>query len=123
MTNAPARVQSRLETEHNVWLASVRPDGRPHLVPVWFAWHDGKLYVCIEPESVKGRNIRQNPRLALALENGSTPVICEGTAAPVSAPWPEAVRAVFQQKYDWDIFSDAQYTQLLEVMPEKWLVW
>jgi PPOX class probable F420-dependent enzyme len=123
MKTAPTTVQSRLETEHNVWLVSVRPDGRPHLVPVWFAWHDGKLYVCIEPESVKGRNIRQNPRLALALENGSTPVICEGTAAPVSAPWPEAVRAVFQQKYDWDIFSDAQYTQLLEVMPEKWLVW
>ncbi len=123
MTDLSTKSQKRLESEHNIWLGSVRPDGRPHLVPVWFVWHAGKLYVCIEPDSVKGRNIRQDPRVVLALEDGSSPVICEGTAAPVPAPWPAAVIATFRQKYGWDIGTDTQYTQLVEVTPGKWLAW
>ena len=31
-----ARVRRFLETEPVVWMATVRPDGRPHIVPVWF---------------------------------------------------------------------------------------
>lgn len=123
MKSSPANVQSRLELENNIWLASVRPDGRPHLVPVWFVWHAGKLYVCIEPDSAKGRNIRQNPRVVLALEDGSSPVICEGLTALVPDPWPAAVIDIFQQKYDWDITSETRYTQLVEVTPAKWLAW
>lgn len=28
------KVAPRLEKEANVWLATVRPDGRPHLIPI-----------------------------------------------------------------------------------------
>ena len=28
----------RLRTEANVWLATMRPDGRPHVSPIWFVW-------------------------------------------------------------------------------------
>lgn len=116
-------VQERLETAHNIWFGSVRPDGRPHLAPVWFAWHGGRLYVCIEAGSVKGRNVARDPRVALALEDGRHPVICEATAAACPAPWPEPVIGIFKQKYDWDISTDGQYNLLLEIMPEKWLSW
>jgi nitroimidazol reductase NimA-like FMN-containing flavoprotein (pyridoxamine 5'-phosphate oxidase superfamily) len=129
MMALPPEAETRLETERNIWVASVRPDGRPHLAPVWFAWHVGKLYVCTEPGSVKARNISQNRRVVLALEDGTHPVICEGTAAPVLAPWSAVaevtakVAAIFRNKYDWDISSEEQYTQLLEVTPTKWLTW
>jgi hypothetical protein len=86
MLTLPPEAETKLETEKNIWVASVRPDGRPHLAPVWFAWHAGKLYICTGPGSVKARNISQNPRVALALEGGSHPVICEGIAAPAPAP-------------------------------------
>ena len=33
----------RLSAEPVIWLGTVRPDGRPHNVPVWFAWHDPKF--------------------------------------------------------------------------------
>jgi hypothetical protein len=36
--------QKRLEAEQNIWLSSVQPDGRPHLIPVWFVWRGGRLY-------------------------------------------------------------------------------
>ena len=39
----------RLQTEANIWLATVRPDGQPHLVPLWFAWHEGQIFLCTRP--------------------------------------------------------------------------
>jgi pyridoxine/pyridoxamine 5'-phosphate oxidase len=116
-------IQKRLQDSKNIWLASARTDGRPHLVPVWFAWHASKLYLCIEPESVKGRNIARNHNVALALEDGSHPVICEGTVTPVEPPWSQEITQIFYEKYEWDITTEEQYTQLLEVQPVKWLSW
>ncbi|HEX9926279.1 MAG TPA: pyridoxamine 5'-phosphate oxidase family protein [Anaerolineae bacterium] len=123
MTTFSTTAQARLESEANIWLTSVRPDGRPHLVPAWFAWHAGKLYACIQSTSVKTRNIEQNPHVALALEDGSNVVICEGTASFLPSPWPEAVAAIFAAKYDWDITDAGDYDRLLEITPVKWLDW
>lgn len=123
MTTLSPDAQTRLESEANIWLASVRPDGRPHMAPVWFAWHNGKLYACIQSQSVKAGNIRQNPRVSLALEDGSKVLICEGTAAFRSTPWPPEVTGIFKRKYNWDITSDGDYDRLLEITPVKWLAW
>ena len=40
-TLAWADVEARLEAATRVWLATVRPDGRPHTVPVDGLWQDG----------------------------------------------------------------------------------
>jgi hypothetical protein len=119
----PAETMTRLDAEKNIWIASVRPDGRPHLVPVWFAWHAETLYICIDPTSVKAANFAHQERVALALENGSNPLICEGQVATIEQPWPEAIIAIFKSKYDWDITSDSQYTRLVGITPVKWLHW
>jgi PPOX class probable F420-dependent enzyme len=116
-------VLHRLETEKNIWVATVRPDGRPHLTPVWFAWVGEKVYICITPKTVKARNIATNPQVSLALEDGSKVVICEGAAAVIAAPWPVEVAAVFRRKYNWDINTDGDYSVLVAVEPIKWLVW
>jgi len=121
--NLSREALQKLESAQNIWLTSVRPDGRPHMAPVWFAWYQEKLYVCIEAKSVKGHNIAVNPFVVLALEDGSNPLICEGRAKPVAAPWPEDVTAIFQRKYDWDLSVEERYTQLLAIVPEKWLSW
>jgi hypothetical protein len=72
----------KLETAQNIWIASVRPDGRPHLTPVWFAWAGGKLYVSIDPDS-KEQKDRPHPHVALYW----TPHLSsEGTAAPLTHP-------------------------------------
>lgn len=94
-------------------MATVRPDGRPHLIPIWFVVHAGRWYVCTSPDSVKARNLHGNPKIALALEDGNHPYVIEGEARPV-APGPEVVRR-FQEKYDWDIRTDSEYTQVFEI--------
>lgn len=123
MPDYPEALQRRLRTEDTIWLATVRPDGRPHLVPLWFVWHQQAIYLCVQPGSVKERNITHNPHVALALEDGVQPLICEGHAALVAAPWPPDVCAAFDQKYGWDICQEKTYTALLAVSPRKWLGW
>lgn len=113
----------RLLSDRNCWLASVRPNGKPHLIPIWFVWHTEKFYICTQGESVKLKNMRNNPRVSVSLEDGNKPIIAEGTALLTNAPHPADVATLFKQKYNWDINTDAGYTTLIEVTPEKWLNW
>ncbi len=123
MWDISPEIEQRLSAAQNIWVASVRPDGRPHLAPVWFVWTAGKLYISIEPESVKGRNMAQNTNVVLALEDGLHPVICEGQALLLPKPYPAEVLQAFLLKYEWDITQESQYNQIVEVNPRKWLAW
>jgi PPOX class probable F420-dependent enzyme len=64
-------------------LATVRPDGRPHVAPVWFDL-DGDAFVLSTGENtVKGRNMRRDPRVSLCIDDDKPPfhfAIIEGTA-------------------------------------------
>ncbi|MBM4423210.1 MAG: pyridoxamine 5'-phosphate oxidase [Chloroflexi bacterium] len=111
----------RLGTAKNIWVATVRRDDRPHLAPVWFVVADGKWYFVTDPKSVKARNLHHNPNVVLALEDGSNPHIVEGRAQVVQ-PSAEVTR-LFKEKYDWDISTDHQYTEVYEVSVAKRLSW
>jgi len=118
-----ASALKRLHEEPNIWLATTRPDGRPHLIPLWFVWRRGRLYLCVESRSIKARNIGVEPRVSLALQDGSKPVICEGLARALTEPWPPEVTRAFHKKYDWGIDPKDEYDQLIEVKPTRWLGW
>lgn len=118
--SGPLPAAERLEREPNVWLATVRPDGRPHLVPIWFVVDDGRWYICTAPGSVKARNLQANPRVSLALEDGTHPLVVEGEARPVD-PSP-AVAGKFKVKYDWDIRTDDTYTQVYQIVVTRHLL-
>jgi hypothetical protein len=126
MNDVPApslEAQEKLAQAANIWLASVRPGGRPHITPVWFVYDGHQLYVSIDPHSVKSRNLASNPNVSLALEDGSHPLICEGQAALIPQPYPADIVDLFQKKYDWDIRAEGQYGQLMAITPGKWLAW
>jgi PPOX class probable F420-dependent enzyme len=120
-TSLSSEVLTRLESQPNIWFSSVRPDGRPHLTPVWFVWQAGKFYFGIDPKSVKSRNIQHNPRVALALEDGTNPVIIEGIARLVALPLPESLIGAFYKKYEWNLLTEEQFNQWIEVTPTKWV--
>jgi PPOX class probable F420-dependent enzyme len=109
---------ARLEQAANIWLATVRADNSPHLVPIWFVWLDNKAYLCTARQSVKARNIAANARVALALEDGSDPLVFEG-AAQILQDAPDAVVAAFLNKYDWDIRGDSTYDVVVEITPQR----
>lgn len=80
-----ADVQARLVPSLHYWLASVRPDSRPHLVPRWGVWLDGRFWYDGAPTTRHARNVSHNPQVALSLENGQEAVIVEGVSQAVRA--------------------------------------
>lgn len=46
-------------------LATVRPDGRPHLAPIWIVLDDDSIVFNTGAETVKGRAILTDPRVCV----------------------------------------------------------
>jgi PPOX class probable F420-dependent enzyme len=74
----------RLTASRNYWVSTTRPDGRPHVAPVWGLWMDDAFYFSTDPVSRKGRNITAQPEVAVHLESGDDVVILEGRAERVA---------------------------------------
>jgi nitroimidazol reductase NimA-like FMN-containing flavoprotein (pyridoxamine 5'-phosphate oxidase superfamily) len=106
--------------ERNIWLATVRGDGRPHLVPIWYVLVDERVYICTQPGSVKARNLQANPRCTFSLEDGDNAVVIEGIAGVVQPT--DTVVAAFQAKFEWDIRTDSEYALVFEITPVRRLM-
>jgi hypothetical protein len=79
---------------HN-WLATVRPDGRPHLMPVLVFWLDGALHFLAGERTQKGRNLAADGRCVIGTESRGLPsldIVVEGRAEPLTDE--DAVRRV-----------------------------
>lgn len=79
-------VTERMERSRNYWVATTRPDGRPHVVPVWGLWLDGVFAFATDLASRKGRNLAARPEMVVHLESGDEVVILEGVAEPATDP-------------------------------------
>ena len=49
-------------------IATARPDGRPHLAPIWFWWDGTSIYMETPPTFVKAKNLAQNPYCAISID-------------------------------------------------------
>ncbi len=95
-------VEERLRSAINYWLCSVRPDGRPHVIPRWGVWVQNAFYYDGSPETRHAKNIQGNPAVALHLESGEQAIILEGRSAPVGRPafeLAQQVAAAYRLKY------------------------
>jgi PPOX class probable F420-dependent enzyme len=65
-------------------LATVRKDGRPHVVPIWFVLDGDTLVFTTGEASVKAANMRRDPRVAFCVDDEIPPyayIMIEGTAS------------------------------------------
>jgi len=97
------RVENRLRHNLMAWLTTVRRDGQPVTVPVWFLQRaDGTMLVYSQPQSAKFRNIDANPKVSLVLDVcdlGRNIVRVEGTAAPSNDEVPADQQPAYLAKY------------------------
>lgn len=77
-------VDARLAGALQYWLATVRPDGRPHAVPLDGLWLDAKWYFGGSPRTVKHRNLLANQHATLHLEDAASAVIVEGVCEMIT---------------------------------------
>jgi PPOX class probable F420-dependent enzyme len=54
-------------------LATIGPNGRPEVNPIWFLWEDGQLLISVKPETRKYKNLRANRCLALSVLDADNP--------------------------------------------------
>ncbi len=107
-------VEARLMAAPQYWLATTRPDGRPHVVPRWGVWVEGRFWYDGAPTTVHARNLAHNQACTLHLEDGWRAVIVDGTSQPAEPPGVEfgaRLAAAFADKY-----TDRGY----EPKPDAW---
>ncbi len=54
-------------------LATTSPKGKPHVSPIWYAFHDGVFYFTTRLRRVKGRQMQSNPSVALSIATDQRP--------------------------------------------------
>ena len=95
-------VSERMKAARNYWIGATRPDGRPHVTPVWGVWLDDTFYFGAGRNSRKARNLAANPAIVVHLESGDDVVILEGLAERLTAMDPalyERIAAGYAAKY------------------------
>lgn len=100
MTHAEARA-FLAEGTRTATLATIRADGRPHVVPVWFLLDGEDLVFNTGGATAKAAAIRRDDRVALCIDDERFPysyVLVEGTAAlsddlPLVRDWAERIAA------------------------------
>lgn len=102
-------VEDHLSSARIYWVATVRPDGKPHAMPIWGVYLDEDLYLETNPRSRKARNLATNPSVVVHLETGDEAVVIEGLATPLRPDRDLGARlaAAFAAKYEYRPGPDA----------------
>jgi pyridoxine/pyridoxamine 5'-phosphate oxidase len=96
--------KQRLEDSHNYWLATVRQDGRPHLMIIRGLWHGGMFYFSTGSLSRKARNLESNAHCVIGTEQAHEAVVVEGVAEKLRDPkLLKELLSLYQRKYDYDM--------------------
>ena len=128
---APDVLDEFLRQPHVGVLATLRGDGRPYTVPVWWLWDDGVFWLTGTTNRVWCRQLQRDPRASLCIE-AMAPVAghvgVDGQAEAKRPPdfdiWPVSRRLV--DKYDTenpDGFFARMQTEprmLFRLVPEVW---
>ena len=69
-------------------IATLRPDGSPHIVPVWFRWDTGAVTIWTTDTRAWVRNLLRDPRVAFSVQTFEEPypaVMMRGDATVATA--------------------------------------
>jgi PPOX class probable F420-dependent enzyme len=129
-----SRVDALLDRESVVWLSTVRPDGRPHLIPIWFWWDGTAVLFASKPEACKVANLRANAHCMLAIGDPDADfdvALIEARAELAAMPTAELLDAGLLVKYRERMHAAGltpasfagTYSQVVRIVPTRWLPW
>jgi len=132
-----AGVLDRLASDQIGWLTTVRADGSPHAVPVWFLWHDGRLLVMSEPRTAKVTHVRRGSAALLHLhtrDDGNGVVVLSGPARiseRTSGEWLPQIGVAYTAKYAEAMVAYGmgltgiaeKFSVVIELVPTSLVAW
>jgi nitroimidazol reductase NimA-like FMN-containing flavoprotein (pyridoxamine 5'-phosphate oxidase superfamily) len=114
----PTELEAFLQSERTVRIATVSPEGEPHVAPLWFVWQDGRMYLNSLKRSRRTRDIERGSRVAACVDAGEEYVELRGVVLYGSfedaGDVPE-IRRAFGEKY-W------HGADIPETRSHRWLV-
>ena len=122
-----AEVRDFLETGHSGVFATVRADGSPALVPLWYVLVDGSVFVRTFAKSAKAKHIRADSRVSFLVESGRAwaelkAVVIYGNAVIETAP--EIVASVddtFAAKYQAFLMPSTAPDKTQQHYAQEWI--
>jgi general stress protein 26 len=119
-----------LAEQRTLHAATVSPDGSPHVVPLWFVWHQGAIWINNLRRSRRSRDVAAGSSVALCIDAGVQ--YAELRGAVLYGHFEEAtedallpgVRAAFARKY-WggNEVPDIRSHVWLRLEPERIASW
>jgi nitroimidazol reductase NimA-like FMN-containing flavoprotein (pyridoxamine 5'-phosphate oxidase superfamily) len=79
-----SEAERRLTVSHDYWVATVRPEGPPHVMPVWGVWLGGRLWFSSGRRSRKAVNLEARPCCTVTTDDARDPVVVDGTVERVT---------------------------------------
>jgi hypothetical protein len=101
--------EGRLSKSRQYWIATTRPDGRPHVMIVWAMWMNGGLYFSTGKKTRKARNLAANSHCTMCNDRADEAVIVEGVVEIERDV--ERIRAfigLYEKKYKWKLGAMAE---------------
>lgn len=110
-------------------VATVRADGRPHVVPVWFTLDGDDVLFNTAADTVKARNLRRFGRASLSVDLPTMPYAFVHLEGPVTIeddpatyrPWSRRISARYVPEDDVEAFTDRNAVEgelLVRLTPE-----
>ena len=129
----PQQIDAFLRKPYVSIIATLRQDGSPHLTPVWHQYDGETLKVLSPPNTVKVRNLRLDPRVALCVSTNNPPagyVQVKGTAT-LSDDWePRLLWAMainYKGREEGERYAEKTYREvtftLITITPTKLVAW
>ena len=99
-----AEAREQLEGAGKFWLATVKPNGQPHVMPLFGIWSAGTLYFTSGVAARKARNLAQNSHCVITAAGKTLDLVIEGEATKVRDETElQRVAELYASKYGWHL--------------------
>jgi PPOX class probable F420-dependent enzyme len=123
----PPELDTFLARANPAVIATLRPDGHPHVVPTWYEWHDGRVLVNMDKSRSRLEHMRRDPRVALTIlaeDDWYSHVSILGRVVEIRADDDLADIDRLSRRYRGETYWNRDrksVTALVE--PERWFTW
>jgi hypothetical protein len=126
---SPDELDDLLRRERTARVATAAPDGSPHVIPMWFVWHEGAVWVNSLIRSRRTRDIDRGSKAAVCVDAGVEygelrGAVLYGSFEEAGGPALDQIREMFGAKYWGGIAVPAVRShRWLKLRPERVVSW